>query len=114
MDDNTADIPSKVIHAITTQTMIIHRQGGFNRFLWVMLIIVGGCLATTGYVGFVSVGIAVVIFLMGEAINWFVSLKDPNEKDLRWYRFELILLLFISLELIVAALLGPNIWPMFR
>ncbi len=111
MDINdTLDIPRKVIDAITTQTKIIGRQKTVNTFFLVILIIVGGCLTISGYIGLLSVGVAVVIFLLGEAIKWYTGLKFPDHKDLRSLRFELFLLFIIALELIIVALAGPDVW----
>ncbi len=110
MTDNTLDVSQRVIQAVTTQLRIIRRYRTTNIVLMVTLIVIGGCLAVSGYIGFVGVGVAAVIFLLGQAMTGFASLKGANETDLRWYRFELLLLILISLELGYIALTGADNW----
>lgn len=108
--NDTLNISRKVINAVTTQTRILRRHKTVNRIILVTLFLVGGCLAASGYIGFVGVGIGVVILLLSQAISWFASLKDPDETDLRWYRVELFLLILITAELGYFAIAGDKIW----
>lgn len=92
--------------ALITATMILRSFRTINTILKAILVIVGALLILTSEAAYFGIGIGLVIYFFGQAMNSFIG----NERDLRFRTFVLILLLVISLELIVLALVNKEIW----